>query len=256
MDRATSCRRFSVKTEAKPNERGWSSTVVTVFDGNARVGAYERNYPRFGAETFEPFEWQGTWYALYSPDYTCTRVMTLPDCREIGGEERHASGFCPVELFVPRYRLVRTSKTGGIPGVQSLEEAWLFESEGETYPEGTSEQVAGLMTLHHQASAWRTLETAFVAGCHWGDDSTWKLQTIDLTRVSEGIISRRETFGYLPLAAMPLTKAVSLRKADYTSTSTNPQIPSGTTSSPLAAVITRYEWRDIVTGAVLDPLDF
>src|SRR5262245_9013923 len=118
MQRSPLPRRFRVETGIKPNpghpqspaiEYG-PSTLVTIFDGERPIGRYERNYPNFAAETFEPFEWAGAWYALYSKDYTCTRIMSLPDCRDIGGEEPHGYGFCPAELFVPRYRVVKTWK--------------------------------------------------------------------------------------------------------------------------------------------------
>ena len=39
----------------------------------------------------------------------------------------------------------------------------------------------------------------FVAGCIWGDDSSWKIQHLDLCRVEERIIQRDERFGYVPL---------------------------------------------------------
>jgi hypothetical protein len=39
----------------------------------------------------------------------------------------------------------------------------------------------------------------FVAGCIWGDDSNWKVQYLDLSEVSKGVLVRRESFGYLPM---------------------------------------------------------
>ena len=39
----------------------------------------------------------------------------------------------------------------------------------------------------------------FVAGCIWGDDSSWKIQYLDLSRVEEGILKREERFGYIEL---------------------------------------------------------
>ena len=40
-----------------------------------------------------------------------------------------------------------------------------------------------------------------VAGCIWGDDSSWKIQYLDLSRAAEGIIGREERFGYIELPA-------------------------------------------------------
>jgi hypothetical protein len=40
----------------------------------------------------------------------------------------------------------------------------------------------------------------FVWGCVWGDDSSWKVQHLDLSRVQHAEIKREEKFGYLPLS--------------------------------------------------------
>ena len=39
----------------------------------------------------------------------------------------------------------------------------------------------------------------FVAGCIWGDDSSWKIQYLDLSEVDQGVIKREERFGYIEL---------------------------------------------------------
>jgi len=39
----------------------------------------------------------------------------------------------------------------------------------------------------------------FVSGCVWGDDCSWKLQYLDLSRIDEGIIQRDDRFGYVEL---------------------------------------------------------
>src|SRR5262245_49396950 len=85
----------------------WNSLNVGVFElfDDAReeqIGQYVRNYGRL-YDTFFPFEQNGKYFALYSPDYTATRIMELPSCRDIGGEEPHSWGFCPVDFFVPTF---------------------------------------------------------------------------------------------------------------------------------------------------------
>lgn len=84
----------------------WHGVRVGVFrrDGDAEVqiGEYERNYPTL-FRTFAPFRANGRDLALYSPHYTCTRLLELPSCRDIGGEEPAGSGFCPVDFFIPYY---------------------------------------------------------------------------------------------------------------------------------------------------------
>ena len=51
----------------------------------------------------------------------------------------------------------------------------------------------------------------FVAGCVWGDDSSWKIQFLDLSRATEGIVIRDDRFGYLELPDnVPLADAIRL----------------------------------------------
>src|ERR1051326_7788299 len=84
----------------------WKSLRVGVFrvEGEAeeQVGEYIRNYPSL-LHTFCYFRQDGREYALYSPDYTATRILELPSCRDLGGEERNQCGFCPADYFVPTY---------------------------------------------------------------------------------------------------------------------------------------------------------
>lgn len=50
-----------------------------------------------------------------------------------------------------------------------------------------------------------------MAGCVWGDDSSWKIQYLDLSHADEGVIKREERFGYIEMAgALNLDKAVRL----------------------------------------------
>jgi hypothetical protein len=233
--KAQAVRRFHVKTRAKPNRPGtWNSTVVTVFDGDTQVGEYERNYPSFAVETFEPFEKDGVWYALYSPNYTCTRVMSLPNCKDIGGEEPRSSGFCPVELFVPRFREATTTNTGD-PKYKHTN--WLFESDADAFRELEANIKSGLRT---SLGPWCTLDVAFVAGCVWGDDSSWKLQVFDLSSVAEGKLTRSDRFGFVQLAQMPLAEAVRCHRWDDSST---------------RVTIIRQEDRDLQTGGLVDPYE-
>jgi len=144
--------------ETKPG--CWSELEIGVFEGDKQVGVFKRNYPSH--VPFAPFVWKGKTYALYSKDYICTRIMTLPDCQDVGGEEPKPNGFCPVELYVPVNPLTGESSGFG-----------------------------------------------FVAGCVWGDDSSWKIQYLDLSRVEEGIITRDDRLGYIHLPSkMSLVEAV------------------------------------------------
>jgi hypothetical protein len=144
---------YSASELTKPSKPGcWDVATIEVLLNNVKVGSYDRNYHSYGTETFCPFIWKGKEYALYSKDYTSTRVMTLPDCQDLCGEDRNSWGFCPVEYYVP-----------------------INPFNGES---------AGF---------------GFVAGCVWGDDSSWKIQYLDLGRVDEGILVRDNRFGYIEL---------------------------------------------------------
>lgn len=39
----------------------------------------------------------------------------------------------------------------------------------------------------------------FVAGCIWGDDTSWKIEYLDLSQISKGTITREHKFGYIAL---------------------------------------------------------
>jgi len=124
----------------------WDSLKVGVYRGNELIGSYVRNYASL-LDSFCAFERDGKEYALYSRDYTATRLMELPSCKDLGGEEPDGFGFCPVAFWV------------------------------------APDAAFGL-----------------VSGCIWGDDSSWKLRYIDLSKVSEGKLDISDRFGYVELA--------------------------------------------------------
>jgi hypothetical protein len=128
-------------------KRGWGYLRVAIIDrvDHAQIGEYVRNYSTL-FRTFYPFQLGGRWLALYSRHYTATRLMALPSCEDLGGEEPADAGFCPVDFYVPE------------PGM------------------------------------------GFVAGCIWGDDSSWKVQFLDLQEADKGIVKRDDRFGHLELA--------------------------------------------------------
>ncbi len=149
---------------------GWEYLRIGVFeqrDGHERqVGEYVRNYFAL-TRTFCHFRKDGRDLALYSPHYTATRIMALPSCADIGGEEPNAYGFCPAEYYVPS---------------------------------------------HHPMQADRSLPpVGFIAGCIWGDDSSKKIQFLDLSQADRGILKRDERFGYIQLPEKcTLEQAVSM----------------------------------------------
>jgi hypothetical protein len=166
--------RYAIKTSDKPNGAGISSstTVEVLLRHGARVEpmcTYERNHAMF--QTFEPFR-QGTRaLALVSRDYQKTAVIDVVSGEIIAEEELTGRGeFCPAGFYVPDWWDIHDGSV--IPGSAR----WSSDDE------------------------WPTGDFGFVWGCVWGDDSSWKVQYLDLRRVQEGIILRDERFGYVELA--------------------------------------------------------
>lgn len=172
--------RFYAKSSRVTSEKKgcWDYSLIEIFqkDGESvsKIGEYTRNYSSHGEATFFPFEVNGKWYALYSKNYTATRVMTLPDCKDLCGEQNDQYGFCPVEYYVPRYqiRFYKTSPT-----------------ESESYRSFNEESFKPNEPIYYY-------DTAFLAGCVWGDDSSWKIEAIDLSNIEKGEITRFQPFGY------------------------------------------------------------
>jgi hypothetical protein len=143
-----------------------------------QIGEYKRNYST-AYQTFAPFRKNGRTFALYSPDYTSTRLLEIfpgIGIKDIGGEERKSNGFCPTELYVP------------------VQRKWSDEKEDYVEVDGAH---------------------GFVAGCVWGDDTSWKIQYVDISRAEEGIITRDERFGYIELPEhLSLKQAVRIDDVD------------------------------------------
>jgi hypothetical protein len=164
--------KYVVKGSPKANRPGtWDSTMVEVFRrthpaiGFEKVCEYERYYSLL--RTFEPFRQGEKEFALVSRDYTKTEVLDLATGNIIaaGGD-----GFCPVGFYVPDWWDVNDGSS--IPGSNY----WSAEKE------------------------WPRGDFGFVWGCIWGDDSSWKVQFLDLSKVQQGVLQCQERFGYLELA--------------------------------------------------------
>jgi hypothetical protein len=145
---------------------------VEILDGERVVMAYDRNYAML--QTFEPFRQGDRNFALVSPNYTATSVVDLDAGRVIAAEDPDPAGFCPVGFYVPDWWDVHPSEIP-LPGSPH----WSGDYE------------------------WPVGEFGFVWGCVWGDDSSWKVQYLDLSAIQEGVLRREERFGYLELAAHP-----------------------------------------------------
>ena len=222
------------KVETRPG--CWGYLRVGVFDGETQIGEYLRNYPGLAEGTFFPFKSGERWFALYSRDYTATRIMSLPDCADLGGEDRHSHGFCPVEYYVPELTGQAIDPADPEPRVANHDDDkwahkttvgeggnscqrwyWPDDKDGPTYsPERAAEYLAEKDRSHRLHDEWserhpfmtRHAAWGLVAGCYWGDDTSWKVQFLDLSRAADGVLARDDRFGYLELP-----RGVKLRDA-------------------------------------------
>jgi len=191
---------FDVCAE-KVGGRGWGFTRITVSREGRELMSYDRSYPSYGEATFAPFKGpDGTWLALASRNYTCTEVVRVEDGTWIGGEKPDSLGFCPVELLVPRWRAYR------YPTAPDLEAQYVTECEDDRRLEKLR-RMAERGTIEFGEEGW--MSVGLVAGCIWGDDTSWKVEAFDLSRASEGVLKRIAPWGY---AAMP-PNASGLREA-------------------------------------------
>lgn len=176
-DRPAPRDKYRVNTTPVESQAGaWNTLRVDILDiaGNA-IAHFDRNYPiMYG--TFEPFRQGEKLLALVSPDYTTTAVMDLETGKIIASETPNSYGFCPVGFYVPDWWDIHDDSI--LPGSSS----WTTDME---QPNGNF---------------------GFVWGCLWGDDSSWKVQYLDLSRVQHGEILRDERFGYVQLATHPALK--------------------------------------------------
>lgn len=222
--------RFTARQIEQTSARGFGKYRIGVFDGDSQIGEYERNYCR---APFYAFEQSGKWYALYSRDYTATRLMSLPECVDLGGEEREAWGFCPVEYFVPTIGGFLKTDSDPEPLVANHDaKRWAhivgrryYWPDDKDHPEPNEEKkiayLAEYERSHKAAAEWlnrqkyvtQYSQLGFVSGCVWGDDSGgWKLQAIDLSNLPQ--IKRDERFGYLELPYISLAQCIRLAAYD------------------------------------------
>lgn len=203
---------YTAKAEKVSEPDKWTKILVKVFRDEEVIYEYGRNYSFL--RTFEPFrQLQGDhWhdYAIISPQYSTFQILDLesgkvvaerpypqrpwfksdkydeyerrraekPEWFEEGGyyagkgpdDLISGEGFCPMELWVP-------------DGASDLE---LNEDNWDKYSYLLREdKLYGNFGL--------------VAGCIWGDDTSAKVRHIDLSRISEGVVTEDERFGYVEL---------------------------------------------------------
>ncbi|MBK9923975.1 MAG: hypothetical protein IPP66_01660 [Anaerolineales bacterium] len=188
-----------------------NSIKVGVFrvegEREEQVCEYIRNYSTL-FNTFYHCKKANKDLALYSPHYTATRVMELPSGKDIGGEEPSSWGFCPVDYYVPSY-IEQEFEWTSQDGAKHITRQRLNEpSEDDLLPsEGEYSRATPISPLLYYPFG-------FIAGCIWGDDSSYKIQYLDLSEVEKGIIRREERFGYIAIPeGLTLRQAIDL--CDY-----------------------------------------
>lgn len=129
---------------------------------------------------------------------------------------RHYSSFfntfCPFIRKGKRYALISSDYTR--TSVISLDEGRVVAEESPS-PFGFCPTGFHVPDLGEKSAV--NGDVAFVCGCVWGDDTSWKIQYLDLSRLEEGIIQREDRFGSIELegGSSQLSKAVmvSVRRA-------------------------------------------
>lgn len=211
----------------------WDYTKVGIFeqskDSNdnkiqTQIGEYIRDYHSPKAPFYAFQHANGDYYALYSSSYMYTRILSLPSCKDLGGEDKtnieYKDHFCPVEYYVPKHfmkpkdwypepkRPDSWGKDWGKEGVP------LTEEEKLSHEKWLKDNHAWIdMALKNKCH----LNFGFVSGCFWGDDGGWKIEYIDLKDADKGVIRRYPKFGYWELPNISLRKAIHLIcvKNDY-----------------------------------------
>lgn len=191
---------FIVQTTEIDNGVGvWKSNKVTIYKNTKVIGEYIRNYPTNSFDTFYPFKVDDVWFALYSANYTTTRVMKLMDTgiEDWCGEEPKNTGFCPNEFYVPL--MSRYSYTDMTYEVYDN----FYKSDEEM-----SDEEGQLLSSTY-------LDFAFISGCIWGDDSFMKLRFIDLRKIMDKQIVIDDRFGHIQLPnRLKLKECIDLSSLD------------------------------------------
>lgn len=156
--------------------------ILTGQDRWEQIGGFTRNLGSDDPGPFYAFSQNGKDYALYSPDYTVTRVMSLPDCTDIAGEvDENGCGYCPLDFYVPR----------------TPDRRMEFQYGGEPYVDRVNGQFG------------------VVSGCYWGMESYNPIYYLDLSGITEGRFSRDDRFGSLE-HHHEISLRDSIRVWDYT----------------------------------------
>jgi hypothetical protein len=163
------------------------------------VYRYDRNYS-FG-KTFEPFRQlrDGVWrdYALISRDYTYLEVLDIAAGEVVATEQPEEkliqSARELIEKHPDRYKDAvpeELARTWGFCPTGFMVPDWWEAHDGSILPDSEYWNAS----YENLTGEWGVYE-----GTVWGDDWAYKLRYVDLSRVSEGVVTADDRFGYVPI---------------------------------------------------------
>ena len=166
--------KYKLKTSDIKNGQGyWDSTLAEIYkiddSGENKIGEFIRHYPNYTEDTFVPFIINNKEYALYSSNYTTIEIMELPSCKKVELTKESIEDlahFCPVKAFIPKI-------------VKCVDSNFVYNNFENI---DISEFGDDFVEIYD-------MSFAFISGCVWGDDSSWKLNILDFTKLSEGKVS-------------------------------------------------------------------
>lgn len=200
--------RYTHVVVPRSGEKEWPRTRVEVRKDGEAIYTYDRNYAMLN--TFHPFrqfkdgEWRN--YALISPQYSTYSVLDLQTLEIIATRA------------YPQRDWYKTETHDEYETKKARNPEW-FEPGGWYADKGPNDKINGegfcptdfYVPVYDEFAEGveRDGMFGFVAGCFWGDDSSWKIRHIDLSRITEGIIEEDERYGYIELpGSMRLHQAI------------------------------------------------
>lgn len=186
---------FSVICDTIENGVGFMNSIkVSIYRKDTQdeklIGEYIRNYSHYGALTFYPFKIEDNWYALYSAEYTTLRVMKLHSDRieDWCGEEPSPGGFCPVEIYVPKYiHSIQSYRRA----IDDTEEYSAYYADCDLDEKDYQKELISTGFVSEEYCNF-----GFLCGCRWGDDSTWKIRYVNLAQIPNKNLNIIDKFGY------------------------------------------------------------
>lgn len=160
---------FSVRMYDVIFNGGWNYSCYEFSTGKSKVkkniGKLYRNYPKSN-KICQPYLFESNWYILFSEDYN---HLSLYD-ENLNKINQTKSGFCPIEVYVPRFK-----KTDMYCNLVADNQENFNDFKEESFYSNFG----------------------FISGCHWGDDFSAKIRTLDLS--DPEFFCENEEYGYVQI---------------------------------------------------------